>query len=93
MEYKVPELAVINESIFRYLDVENYASSDENKILTNLEEYFYTIKAMESKEPMAHFVNLFTAANYPHAVVTIATKCEKSIYNPIQEFILDIGSN
>ena len=48
---------------------------------------------MESKEPMAHFVNLFSAANYPHAVVIIATKCEKSIYNQIQEFILDIGNN
>lgn len=93
LEYKVPELAVINEAIFRYLDVENYSSSDENKILTNLEEYFCTLKAMESKEPMAHFVNLFSAANYPHAVVIIATKCEKSIYNQIQEFILDIGNN
>lgn len=93
MEYKVPELAIINESIFRYLDVENYDSSNEDKILTNLEAYFYTIRAMKSKEPMAHFVNLFTAANYPHAVVTIATKCEKTIYNHIQEFISDIGKN
>lgn len=93
MEYKVPELAIINESIFRYLDVENYDSSNEDKILTNLEAYFYTIRAMKSKEPMAHFVNLFTAANYPHAVVTIATKCEKTIFNHIQEFISDIGKN
>lgn len=28
-EYKIPELAVINEAIFRYLDVENYSSSEE----------------------------------------------------------------
>jgi hypothetical protein len=47
---------------------------------------------MESKEPIAHFVNLFAGANYPHAVTTIVTKCEK-IYNAIQEFILKIGQN
>lgn len=88
--YKISELAVINESIFCFLDVENYDSSSENQILSNLENYFELINKMESKEPMAHFVNLFTVSNYPHAVTTIVTKCQK-IYNKIQEFILNIG--
>ena len=90
--YKISELAVINESIFCFLDVENYDSSSENQILSNLENYFELINKMESKEPIAHFVNLFAGANYPHAVTTIVTKCEK-IYNAIQEFILKIGQN
>jgi hypothetical protein len=90
--YKISELAVINESIFCFLDVENYDSTSENQILSNLENYFELINKMESKEPIAHFVNLFAGANYPHAVTTIVTKCEK-IYNAIQEFILKIGQN
>jgi hypothetical protein len=90
--YKISELAVINESIFCFLDVENYDSTSENQILSNLENYFELINKMESKEPIAHFVNLFAGANYPHAVTTIVTKCEK-IYNAIQEFVLKIGQN
>jgi len=89
--YKVPDLAVLNEEIFRFLDVKNYPDSDEERILSNLENYFATIKEYESKEPLAHFANLFAAANYPHAIVTIATKCQKTVYMQIKEFIASIG--
>ncbi|MCQ2576684.1 MAG: AAA family ATPase [Treponema sp.] len=92
LKYKVPEIAVINEGIFRILDVHNYPDVEEDKILANLQLYFSTINNLKSKEVMAHFTNLFTSAAYPHAVVTIATKCQKTIYAGIKNFISELGN-
>lgn len=86
--YKLPELAVINEGIFRFLNSELYASTDEDKINKNLCSYYHFID--RNKEALGHFANLFSSASYPNAAVFIATKC-KEIYSGLRKFITEIG--
>ena len=84
----MPELAVINEGIFRFLDSELYASTDEDKINKNLCSYYHFID--RNKEALGHFANLFSSASYPNAAVFIATKC-KGLYSGLRKFITEIG--
>ncbi len=86
--YSIPELAVINESICRFLETENYSQSQERTILANLKSYFDMIQG--KKEVCAHFAQLLTSGSYPHGLVTIATKCQK-VYDSIQRFIEEIS--
>lgn len=72
--YKIHELSVVNDGIFRHLEIEKVAKDDAKKVSENLENYFeYLTKS--KKEAAAHFANLYVQKTYPNAVGFIAREC------------------
>ena len=73
--YELHQLSVVNDGIYRYLEVEKVPAKDLEAAKKNLEDYFSYL-TRTSKEAAAHFANLFVQKTYPHAVAFIAKECQ-----------------
>ena len=73
--YELHQLSVVNDGIYRFLEVEKVPAKDLEKAKKNLEDYFGFL-AKEKKEAAAHFANLFVQKTYPNAVSFIARECQ-----------------
>ena len=88
-KYKTHELAVLNDSLFRFIESESYKKSETIAVSKNLSEYFAHLEKQKVREAAAHFVNLFSSSAYPNAIVFIITKCPK-LNESLTEFIKSI---
>ena len=69
------EMSIVNEGIFRLLEVENIPADMKADVKKNLNDYFdYLVKSR--KEAAAHFANLYVQQTYPNAVAFIARECQ-----------------
>lgn len=73
--YELHQLSVVNDGIYRFLEVEKISEKDKSKAKSNLEDYFSYL-AKSKKEAAAHFANLFVQKTYPNAVAYIARECQ-----------------
>ena len=72
-EYGIHQLSVVNEGIYRHLEVEKVQDKHIEKYRENLMSYFeYLTK--NRKEAAAHFANIYVNKTYPSAIGFIATK-------------------
>ena len=72
-DYAVHQLSVVNEGIFRHLEVEKVQDKEVKVYAENLMSYFeYLTK--HRKEAAAHFANLYVQQTYQHAITFVATK-------------------
>ena len=72
-EYGIHQLSVVNEGIYRHLEVEKVPEKDIDKYRENLMSYFeYLTK--NRKEAAAHFANIYVNQTCPSAIGFIATK-------------------
>lgn len=79
--------AVINEGIFRCLQLHDY--EDSSTSADNLMAYTAWLLNNEKKEAFANFTNLITDSKYPKAVVFISTKTPE-LYKKVIEFIRNL---
>ena len=73
--YELHQLSVVNDGIYRFLEVEKVNAKDKETAKKNLEDYFSWL-AKCKKEAAAHFANLFIQKTYPEAVTFIARECQ-----------------
>ena len=73
--YELHQLSVVNDGIYRFLEVEKVADKDKKTAKKNLEDYFEYL-TRNKKEAAAHFANLFVQKTYPEAVAFIARECQ-----------------
>ena len=73
-KYELHNLSVINDSLYRYLEIENIEPKAKETVSKNLEAYFDFLAA-EKKEAAAHFAHLYLQKTYPEAVGFIAREC------------------
>lgn len=73
-EYGIHQLSVVNEGIYRHLEVEKVSDKEAKVYADNLMSYFeYLTK--KRKEAAAHFANIYVQQTYQQAIAFIATKC------------------
>ena len=73
-DYGIHQLSVVNEGIYRHLEVEKVSEKDEKLYAENLMSYFeYLTK--KRKEAAAHFANIYVQQTYQNAIAFIASKC------------------
>ncbi len=73
--YSLHELSLINEGLFRHLEVEDIPAEELSLVKKNIESYFdYLVKTR--KEAAAHFATLYVKSTYPNAVAFIARECQ-----------------
>jgi len=70
-KYDTPEFAVINESLFRYIESKSYSKDKTATIAANLSKYFGYLAIEQKTEAIGHFTNLFSSGMYAQAVVFI----------------------
>ena len=84
--YQLHDLTVLNDAIYRHLEVEKVADKNINKVSGNLESYFDWL-SKDRKEAAAHFANIYITMTYPEAVSFIAKNCMsliKSLINYVK---------
>ena len=73
--YSLHELSLVDEGVFRFLEVEKVAEGEKAAVRKNIEAYFdWLVKS--HKEAAAHFANLYVQQTYPNAVAFIARECQ-----------------
>lgn len=82
-EMHIHQLALINEDIYRYIQIGEFGV-DENIIVENLTAYLKYIDGR--KEAMAHFVSLMTEGLYPKVGIFFAMKAS-DIYQRLISFV------
>ena len=73
-EYGIHQLSVVNEGIYRHLEVEKVREKDFSTYSENLLSYFQYLTT-HRKEAAAHFANIYVQGTYQEAIGFIATKC------------------
>lgn len=73
-EYGLHQLSVVNEGIYRHLEVEKVREKELNSYSENLMSYFQYLTKYR-KEAAAHFANIYVQGTYQEAIGFIATKC------------------
>lgn len=85
-DYSTPDIATVNDSIFRFLETKSFSDEDVEKIKKNLSAYFDYLVLENLREAAAHFANLYSSSAYPNVVLFIITNCP-DLYKKITEFI------
>lgn len=86
--YRVAELAVLNESLFRYLDLLPEADF-AGTVAGNLLAYVSWLVDKGYREAMAQFCNVFESAQYSHANFLIL-QAAPEVYSRISDFISNL---
>ena len=73
--YELHQLSVVNDGIFRHLEVEALTGQAKENAKKNIDAYF-TFLSKEKKEAAAHFANLYVQGTYPKAVSFMARECQ-----------------
>jgi len=89
VSYSTPDLAAVNDSLFRFIETANYETKDKSKIAGNLLKYFDLLVEENIREAQAHFANLYSSSNYPQTIVFIITECPK-LYKKVTAFVKSI---
>lgn len=84
-----PELASINDSLFRFIETNAIEGANSETIAVNLSAYFDFLSEARSREAQAHFVNTYSSSLYPQAMAFIIMKCNE-LYGKIAVFIKSI---
>ena len=88
-KYKLHEIALVNESIFRFLEVGEYDKSRKTLIAANLNAYLNDLQKEGKNEETAHFASFFEKDGYPQALAFILTEAPQ-IYNMVVNFIQNL---
>lgn len=88
-KYKLHEIAMINESIFRYLEVGEYDKSQHLLIATNLTAYINDLQKQGKQEETAHFASFFEKDIYPQALTFVLSEVP-DVYNIVVKFIQNL---
>lgn len=79
--YLLHQFSIVNESIFRHLELEgmadNYSGDDlmadtAKRYAANLTAYYDMLEHNHEDEALAHFINLFETGTYPKAILFMA---------------------
>lgn len=73
--YELHQLSMVNDGIFRHLEVENLSGQAKENAKKNIDAYF-TFLSKEKKEAAAYFANLYVQGIYPKAVSFMARECQ-----------------
>ena len=85
-KYQLHEFAILNESVFRFL--ENTQFNERNKALAckNFAQYINWLESQKKKEVLANFTSIFENGNYPGAITFMVVNA-RDVYNMLTEFV------
>jgi len=73
--YQIHQLSIVNDGIYRFLELEKVPQKDIKTAAENVEAYFDWLTT-DRKEAAAHFANIFTQDTYPQAVRFLSLECK-----------------
>jgi hypothetical protein len=84
-----PELAAVNESIFRFIETKGYEEKDAAKVAKNFAAYFEFLSGEKFREAQAHFVSQYSSSLYPSTMSFVIMQCPE-LFKKITTFVKSI---
>lgn len=88
-KYKLHQLAIVNEGIFRFLEAGEILDSQVPVIAQNLTAYYRMMEQAKNKEAIAHFTSVFEKNAYPKAILFVLDHTP-GLYDSIINFISNL---
>ena len=97
--YRLHQMAIVNESIFRHLQTEGLCATPEasdelrqaqiQRYSANFTAYYQFLVTTQQNEAIAHLVNIFQNGSYEQAILFITTYCP-DIFQQMLTFITNL---
>ena len=88
-KYRLHQLAIVNEGIFRFLETGEIIDNQIPVIAKNLTNYYGMLEKTKNKEAIAHFTSIFEKNAYPKAILFVLDHTPQ-LYDSIINFISNL---
>ncbi len=88
-KYHLHEMAMVNESIFRFLEVNELTAEQTKSAADNLKLYVNDLEKSHRNEELAHFASFFEKESYPNAISFILTEANE-VYDTVIQFVQNL---
>lgn len=85
-KYQLHEFAIMNESIFRFLEHAKLNDKQKTTVAKNLALYIHWLRTNKKKEALANFVTIFEKGTYSQAIVFMVVNTP-DVYDMLNEFV------
>ena len=84
--YQLHEFAILNESVFRFLENATLDEREKKLAAKNLRQYIDWLRTNKKKEALANFTSIFEKGTYSQAIVFMVVNASE-VYDMLNEFV------
>ena len=84
--YQLHEFAILNESVFRFLENTKLNEREKKLAAKNLGQYIDFLRTKKKKEALANFTSIFEKGTYEQAIAFMVVNATE-VYDKINEFV------
>ena len=85
-KYQLHEYAILNESVFRFLENTKFNEREKKLAAKNLGQYIDFLRTKKKKEALANFTSIFEKGTYEQAVAFMVVNATE-VYDKLNEFV------
>ena len=85
-KYQLHEYAILNESVFRFLENAKINEREKKVVAKNLGQYIDYLRKMKKKEALANFTSIFEKGTYEQAIAFMVVNAPE-VYDMLNEFV------
>ena len=85
-KYQLHEYAILNESVFRFLENTKINEREKKVAAKNLGQYIDYLRKMKKKEALANFTSIFEKGTYEQAIAFMVVNAPE-VYDMLNEFV------
>ena len=85
-KYQLHEYAILNESVFRFLENTKINEREKKVVAKNLGQYIDYLRKMKKKEALANFTSIFEKGSYEQAIAFMVVNAPE-VYDMLNEFV------
>ncbi len=89
-KFQLHEFAILNESIFRFLENTKFKESEKKLVAKNLGQYISFLHSEKKNEALANFTSIFEKGTYDQAISFMVVNATE-VYDMLNEFVEDLG--
>ena len=88
-KYQLHEFAILNESVFRFLENGKLEEREKKLAAKNLGQYIDFFRKNKKKEALANFTSIFEKGTYEQAIVFMVVNAPE-VYNMLNKFVEEL---
>ena len=85
-KYQLHEFAILNESVFRFLENAQLKEREKKLVAKNLGQYIDFLSSEKKREVLANFTNIFEKGTYDKAISFMVVNAFE-VYDMLNEFV------
>ena len=85
-KYQLHEFAILNESVFRFLENTKLNEREKKLAAKNLGQYIDFLRTKKKKEALANFTSIFEKGTYEQAIAFMVVNATE-VYDKLNEFV------